>query len=135
MPRMIFVNLPVSELSRSVDFFAALGFSFDERFTDESATCMVISDTIYAMLLVEEKFTELSSRAVLDTAGGSEVLIALSYDSRDEVDDLCDRALAAGGSESHPAQDHGFMYQRSFQDPDGHVWEIFHMDMSAVPEG
>jgi predicted lactoylglutathione lyase len=96
---------------------------------------MVISDTIHAMLLVEATFNELSTRAVLDTAAGSEVLIALSCDSRDEVDDLCDRALAAGGNESHPAQDHGFMYQRSFQDPDGHVWEIFHMDMSAVPAG
>lgn len=135
MPRMIFVNLPVSDLGRSVDFFTALGFRFDERFTDETATCMVISDTIYAMLLIEARFTELSSRAVLDTSGGSEVLIALSYDSRDEVDDLCDRALAAGGVESHPVQDHGFMYQRSFQDPDGHVWEIFHMDMSAIEEG
>jgi predicted lactoylglutathione lyase len=132
---MIFVNLPVSDLSRSVDFFSSLGFTFDERFTDESATCMVISDTIYAMLLVNARFTELSSRAVLDTADGSEVLIALSYDSRDEVDELCDRALAGGGTESHPPQDHGFMYQRSFQDPDGHVWEIFHMDMSAVEEG
>lgn len=135
MPRMIFVNLPVSDLGRSVEFFSALGFRFDERFTDETATCMVISDTIYAMLLIEARFTELSSRAVLDTSLGSEVLIALSYDSRDEVDELCDRALAAGGVESHPAQDHGFMYQRSFQDPDGHVWEIFNMDMSAIEEG
>lgn len=135
MPRMIFVNLPVSDLERSVDFFTALGFGFDERFTDATGTCMIISETIYAMLLVEARFTELSSRPVIDTADGSEVLIALSYDSREEVDDLCDRALAAGGTESHPAQDHGFMYQRSFHDPDGHVWEIFHMDMSAIPEG
>lgn len=130
----IFVNLPVRDLDRSIAFFKALGFVFNPQFTDETAACMVISGDIYAMLLTHEKFATFTPKAVADATKTTEVLTALSVDSRAEVDRLVEAALASGGTEARPAMDHGFMFDRSFNDPDGHIWEIFWMDPSFVQQ-
>ncbi|WP_332685471.1 VOC family protein [Bosea sp. (in: a-proteobacteria)] len=132
MPQMIFVNLPVKDLAKSMDFFKALGFSFNPQFTDETAACMVISDTIFAMLLTHEKFASFSPKPVADTNQAIEVLIALSRDNREAVDAIVKAALAAGGSTFSEPQDHGFMYAHAFRDLDGHVWEVMWMDPAAV---
>ena len=132
MPQMIFVNLPVKDLDRSVTFFKALGFSFNPQFTDETATCMVISDTIFAMLLTHEKFASFSPKPITDTSASIEVLTCLSRDSRADVDTMVAAAVAAGGSTYNAPQDHGFMYGHGFQDLDGHVWELMWMDPGAV---
>ncbi len=135
MARQLFVNLPVSDLQRSVDFFTALGFSFNPDFTDENATCMIVSDSIFVMLLVEPFFAGFTGgKPVSDATRQTEVLLALSLDSRAEVDALVDKAVAAGARISQEPRDHGFMYQRSFADPDGHQWEPFHMDPAAMPD-
>ena len=126
--RQIFVNLPVKDLERSKSFFSSLGFGFDARFTDEKAACLVIEkDSIYAMLITEPFFRTFTPRAVADAKSTSEVLLALSCSSDREVDDLVARATAAGGRPIKEPQDHGFMYYRSFEDPDGHIWELLHM--------
>ena len=130
----IFVNLPVKELSRSVEFFTKIGFTFNPQFTDENATCMVINDTIYAMLLVEKFFKSFIDKEIADTKANAAAIIALSVGSRAEVDELIEKALEAGGREYKELQDHGFMYGRDFEDLDGHLWEIFYMDMAAVPQ-
>ncbi|HYE56215.1 MAG TPA: VOC family protein [Chitinophagaceae bacterium] len=132
MATRIFVNLPVKDLNRSVSFFSKLGFTFNSQFTDENATCMIIAEDIFAMLLVDKYFQTFTKKQVVDAHKGTEVLIALSTDSRQQVDDLVDKALAAGGSKSMEPQDHGFMYSRSFVDPDGHIWEVLYMDPSAI---
>ncbi|MDR6874568.1 putative lactoylglutathione lyase [Bosea sp. BE125] len=132
MPQMIFVNLPVKDLDASVAFFTALGFSFNPQFTDETATCMVISDTIFAMLLTHEKFLSFSPRPIADTRQAVEVLTCLSRDSRADVDAMVKAALAAGGTTYKEPQDYGFMYGHGFQDLDGHVWELMWMDPAAV---
>lgn len=133
MAKQIFVNLPVKDLKRSVDFFTALGFSFNPQFTDENATCMIIGDNIYAMLLVEKYFKTFIKKDVSDASKTTEVLTALSVESRDKVDEIVNKALASGGSPNLDTQDHGWMYSRSFQDPDGHIWEILFMDESQIP--
>lgn len=127
MPRQLFVNLPVQDLDRSVRFFTALGFEFNPQFTDENATCMIIGSDCYAMLLVEKFFSTFTDKAIADTAGHAEVINAIGLDSREQVDAMVDKALASGGSAFAEPKDYGFMYQRSFQDPDGHLWEVFHM--------
>jgi predicted lactoylglutathione lyase len=132
MSRKIFINLPVQDLTTSVDFFTQLGFAFDSRFTDESATCMIISDHAYAMLLVAERFKDFTTKAICDTVTHTEALFALSVDSREQVDTLVNTALAAGAQPHQDPQDHGFMYGWGFQDLDGHVWEVFFMDDSAA---
>lgn len=132
--RQIFVNLPVKDLNRSIAFFESLGYSFNAQFTDEKAACLVISDTIYAMLLTEEFFRTFISKEIADTQTTAEAILALATDSRAHVDELADKALAAGGTEPKAPIDHGFMYTRSFQDPDGHLWEIFYMDESALQQ-
>jgi uncharacterized protein len=132
-PRMLFVNLAVQDLEKSKDFFGRLGFGFDERFGDDKAACLVISDQAYAMLLVEPFFAGFTSKAICDTTTHVEVLLALSADSRDEVDQLVQAALEAGGSPAADKMEDGPMYGWSFQDLDGHVWEVFHMDPAAVP--
>lgn len=132
MPTNIFVNLPVKNLARSMEFFEQLGYKFNPQFTDETAACMMVSDNIYSMLLTEEKFKTFTPKQVADATKTSEVLIALSCDSRAQVDELVDKAIAAGGSAARPPQDHGFMYERAYQDLDGHIWEIFWMDPSFV---
>jgi hypothetical protein len=131
--RKIFVNLPVKDLTASVDFFTALGFTFDPAFTDEQATCMVVSDEAFVMLLVEPRFKDFATKDISDASSSTEVIIAVSASSREEVDQLADTALGAGGSPAKEPMDMGFMYGRSFSDLDGHSWEVMWMDPSAVP--
>jgi predicted lactoylglutathione lyase len=132
MATKIFVNLPVKDLNRSIEFFTKLGFSFNQQFTDETATCMIVTDDIFAMLLTEEKFKTFTPKEICDTRKYTEVLLALSYDSRSQVDEIVRKAVAAGGSTYNEPQDHGFMYTHGFQDLDGHIWEIFYMEPSFV---
>ncbi len=132
--RKLFVNLAVEDLDRSVAFFTKLGFDFDSRFTDESATCMIVGQDAFFMLLVRDRFADFSRNPLGDPATHTEALYALTADSRQAVDDLTDAALAAGGSPAADAQDHGFMYSRSFRDPDGHHFEVFWMDTAAAEQ-
>jgi predicted lactoylglutathione lyase len=125
---MIFVNLPVRDLEASRTFFAALGYTFNPAYTDANAACMIISDSIFVMLLVESFFRGFTTQPISDARQQTEVITCLSADSRKAVDAMVDKALAAGASEPQPARDYGFMYQRGFQDLDGHLWEIAHMD-------
>lgn len=127
-PQMIFVNLPVRDLEASKAFFAALGYSFNPTFTNADAACMIISDTIFVMLLVERFFSQFTAKPISDARLQTEVITCLSASSRADVDAWVDKALQAGASEPQPARDYGFMYQRGFQDLDGHLWEIAHMD-------
>ncbi len=133
MSRKIFVNLPVRDLNKSMAFYRALGFSINEQFTDETAACVVISESIYCMLLTHEKFQSFSPLPLADATEVTGQLLALNFESRQEVDEIVTRALASGGSTFSDPKDYGFMYQHSFQDPDGHVWEPFFMDMNAIP--
>ena len=130
--RKLFVNLAVRDLKKSMGFFSALGFTFNPKFTDDNAACMVISDEAYAMLLAEPFFKTFTKRDLCDTTRQSEALIALSCGSRSEVDDMVKKAIAAGGTNAMEPADHGFMYTRSFYDPDGHHWEAFWMDPKTV---
>lgn len=127
----IFVNLPVKDLQKSIDFFSAIGFEFNPQYTDENATCMVISDHIFVMLLVEEFFQTFTNKEISDASKNAEVIIALSANSKEEVNELVNKALAAGGNPYNEPVDHGFMYTWSFQDIDNHLWEIMFMDESA----
>jgi predicted lactoylglutathione lyase len=127
MSRQIFVNLPVRDLATSVDFFTALGFSFDPRFTDENATCMLVAEGSYVMLLAERFFQTFTDRPIADARSHTEVLVCLSCESDAEVDLLVARAVAAGGRAHRAPQDQGFMYGHGFEDPDGHIWELVHM--------
>ena len=131
-PRKIFVNLPVKNLDASMTFFKTLGFSFNAQFTDETSASMVISDCIYATLVTYEKFKEFSNKPIADAAKTTEAVICLSAESREAVNKMADAALRAGGQKLLEPQDYGFMYLRSFQDPDGHIWEIMWMDPAAV---
>jgi predicted lactoylglutathione lyase len=135
MNRKLFVNIAVADLGRAVDFFTGLGFEFDPRFTDETATCMLIGEDAYAMLLVNERFQDFTTKEIADSATQTEAILALSADSREEVDDFAEKALATGGRPANDPMDMGFMYSRSFQDPDGHLWEVFWMDPAAVEQG
>ncbi|XVS61064.1 VOC family protein [Actinosynnema sp. CA-299493] len=128
----IFVNLPVTDLTKSIEFFAALGFAHNPRFTDENASCVVFSDTVHAMLVTKPFFTTFTTKEIADSATTTEAIVALSLDSREQVDEVADKALAAGGGFVKEAEDHGFMYGRSFEDLDGHVWNLFWMDESAA---
>ncbi|HZI16339.1 MAG TPA: VOC family protein [Myxococcus sp.] len=132
MARKIFVNLPVESLERSTAFFKQLGFTFNAQFTDKNATCMVITEDIYVMLLVRDFFRTFTQKEVANATRVTESIVALTADSRAQVDELFQKAIAAGATETKEAQDHGFMYVRSFQDPDGHQWEFFWMDPSFV---
>jgi predicted lactoylglutathione lyase len=132
MSTLIFVNLPVKNLTQSIAFFTQLGYTFNPQFTDETATCMVVSDTIFVMLLTEAKFKSFTPKPVCDATQSTEVLICLSCQSRAEVDERVRTAVAAGGSTFNEAQDHGFMYAHSFQDLDGHIWELVYMEPQAV---
>jgi predicted lactoylglutathione lyase len=132
LPRKIFVNLPVRDLDRSIQFFAALGFTFNPRFTDEKAACMIVSDKAFVMLLTEPFFKTFTDRRVCNTAQYAEGLFALSCTSRAEVDEMVTTAIAAGGKHAMNKQDHGFMYGRSFYDLDGHHWEVIWMDSSTM---
>lgn len=131
-PRMIFVNLPVRDLERSKKFFAALGFEFNPQFTDDKAACMIVSDLACVMLLREEFFQTFTKRKLCDTRTHTEGLFALSCPSREAVDDMVNKAVAAGGQHAMEPQDHGFMYGWSFYDPDGHHFEVLFMDPSHI---
>ena len=135
MPKMIFVNLPVRDLAAAIAFYEAIGAVKNPQFSDHTAACMVFSETIYVMLLTHEKYRGFTTKPIADR-GVSEVLIALAHDSRGEVDAVLDRGVAGGGrADPNPVQEHGFMYSRSLEDPDGHVWEMFWMDPAAVAGG
>ena len=136
MSRMIFVNLPVSDLSRSRAFLEALGAVNEPKFTDETAACMTFSDSIHVMILTHEKFSQFTPRPIADAQAGSEVLLCLSAESRESVDSTIERAVTAGGTaDPAPKQDYGVMYGRSISDPDGHIWEIMWMDPAAAEQG
>jgi predicted lactoylglutathione lyase len=132
--RMIFLNLPVADLSRSIDFWAGLGFAFNPQFTDDHAACMVVSDDACVMLLTDKFFSTFTTKEVADARRYTEAITAISAESREEVDSLVEQALATGGSPSNPVQEEGFMYARSFQDPDGHLWEVVYMDPAALEQ-
>ena len=133
--RKLFVNIAVADLDRAVAFFTGLGFEFDPRFTDETATCMLIGEDAYAMLLVRDRFQDFTEKAIADSTEQTEAILALSAESREEVDGLVDKALATGATPANDPMELGFMYGRSFQDPDGHQWEVFWMDPAAVEQG
>ena len=131
MHKQIFVNLPVRDLARSRAFFASVGFGFDPRFSNDDGACMILGENIFAMLLAEPFFQTFTSKPIADARATTEVLTCLSCESREEVDALVAKALAAGGRAPNPKQDLGFMYGHGFEDLDGHVWELAYMDMSA----
>ena len=136
MAKMIFVNLPVADLARSTAFYEALGATRNPKFSDDTASCIVFSDTIYAMLLTHDKFRQFTRKKIADARATSEVLICLSADSRDEVEAMVGKAVRAGATlDPIPVQEYGFMYARSFEDPDGHIWEVMWMDAKAAEQG
>ena len=136
MQKMIFVNLPVADLDKAIAFYEAIGAQKNPQFSDHTAACMVFSETIHAMLLTHDKYRQFTSKPIADASATSEVLIALSSDTRAEVDETIARAVKAGGkADPGPKQDHGFMYGRSFEDPDHHHWEVFWMDAEAATGG
>jgi uncharacterized protein len=128
----IFVNLPVKNLDKSIEFFTTLGFAFNPQFTDHTATCMIVADDIFVMLLTEEKFKTFTPKEICDATRSTEVLVCLSVDSREKVDEMVRKAVVAGGSIYNEPQDHGFMYGHGFQDLDGHIWELIYMESSAM---
>ncbi len=133
MATKIFVNLPVKDLNKSKKFFTDIGFTINPQFTDEKAACVVISEDIYAMILREEFFkTFIPKKEITDATKTTEVLVALSAESKEAVNEMADKALAAGALKLREPEDHGFMYTRSFQDPDGHIWEVFWMDPATA---
>ena len=132
MATKIFVNLPVKDLNKSVKFFTQLGFKFNPQFTDETATCMIVADDIFVMLLTGHKFKTFTPKEICDATKCTEVLVCLSCDNRGQVDEMVRKAVAAGGTTYNEPQDHGFMYGHGFQDLDGHIWEIIYMEPSAI---
>ena len=136
MTKQIFVNLPVKDLQRSIDFFTKLGFSFNLQFTDEKAACLIINEgSIYAMLLTEPLFKNFTKKEIADATKTTEVLIAIDIETKEKVDELVKKAAEAGGSIYADPQDHGWMCQHGFADPDGHQWELLYMDETKVPKG
>jgi predicted lactoylglutathione lyase len=127
MATNIFVNLPVRDLQASIKFFTHLGYSFNQHYTDESATCMIVAENIYVMLLTETRFKEFTPKPVADARASTEVLLCLALESRAAVQAMVAKAIEAGGSTYKDAQDHGFMYGHGYQDLDGHLWELVHM--------
>lgn len=134
MATSIFVSLPVKDVKKSKRFYEAIGFKSNPQFEDETAVCMVVSETIYVMLETHEKFKMLSSKEIADTSKAYTSLHSLSCESRSAVDTLVTKAIEAGGSKAHEPEDHGFMYQSGFYDPDGHGWGIFWMDPAAIQD-
>ena len=134
MSKMIFVNLPVRDLKKSTAFYTAVGGTINPQFSDDTASCIVLSDTIHVMLLTHEKWAVFTKKPISNAHEASEVMLALSADSRDSVNTMTDVAGKSGGkADVNPPQDHGFMFGRSFEDPDGHVWEVFWMDPNGMP--
>ena len=133
MAKMIFVNLPVSDLVRSTNFYQAVGGEKNPQFSDDTASCMVFSDTIHVMLMTHDKYRQFTSKKIADAKNTSQVLLSLSFDSRDAVDEIVGKAQVAGGTpDPSPIDDYGFMYGRSFEDPDGHLWGVMWMDVAAA---
>jgi uncharacterized protein len=128
----IFLNLPAKDLNKTIEFFTKLGFKFNPQFTDENATCMIVGEDIFVMLLVEKFFKTFTKKEICDTSKNTEVIVALSVEGREKVDQMINKAIEAGGRESREPQDHGWMYGRSFEDINGHIWEIIYMDESAL---
>ncbi|WP_279477642.1 VOC family protein [Aureimonas sp. SK2] len=136
MPTLIFVNLPVRDLAASIAFYEALGFARNPQFCDDNAACIVLSETIHVMLLTHEKFMQFSPRPIADARAGAQVLLCLSALSREAVDAQVGKAVAAGGvADPTPTQEWGFMYGRSYEDPDGHIWEVMWMDPAGMTAG
>lgn len=134
MSKIIFINLPVTDLQKSMAFYEAVGATNNPQFTDETAACMVVSDVIHVMLLTHDKWKTFTSKAIPNAHDSAQVLLCLSSDTKDGVSQLVDSAVSAGGkADPTPTQDYGFMFGRSFEDPDGHIWEVMWMDMSAMP--
>lgn len=133
-PKQVFINLPIKKLQRSKAFFSELGFRFNEQFENETTTCMVVNDSTFVMLLKEERFQAFTKREIADTSKVAEAIVALSLESREEVDAIVNRALAAGATPYNEPQDHGFMYGWSFTDLDGHLWEFLYMDEAAFEQ-
>ncbi|WP_284642486.1 VOC family protein [Paenibacillus silviterrae] len=131
--KQIFVNLPVKDVKKSMEFYTKVGFEFNLQFTDEKAACLVIGDNIFSMLLSEEFFQTFTKKSIVDAGRSTEVILAISADSKEQVDEIVNKAIEAGGKPSNESQDQGFMYYGSFQDIDGHLWEVVYMDPSAVP--
>ena len=136
MSKMIFINLPVTDLDRSKAFYAAVGATNNPQFSDETAACMVVSDVIHVMLLTHDKWRQFTAKDIPDAHNSAQVLLCLSAESKDAVSAMVDAAVAGGGAaDPTPTQDHGFMFGRSFEDPDGHIWEVMWMDAAAMAEG
>lgn len=135
MERLTFINLPVADLDASVDFFTKLGFSFDERFTDDAATMMIVNEQTSVMLLTHERFMQFTSKQICDTSTHTELLLGISAQDRQAVDALVDAALTEGATAAREPQEHDFMYGRSFHDLDGHTWEVIWMDVDAATAG
>ena len=132
MATKIFVNLPVKDLNQSIDFFTKIGFTINPQFTDETAACVVITEDIYAMILTHAKFKEFTTKEIADATKTTEVLTCLSFESKERVNEIVDTALQAGATETKDPMDYGFMFSRSFNDLDGHIWEVIWMDPAAV---
>jgi predicted lactoylglutathione lyase len=128
----IFLNLPAKDLNKTIEFFTKLGFKFNPQFTDENATCMIVGEDIFVMLLVEKFFKTFTKKKICDTSKNTEVIVALSVEGREKVDQMINKAIEAGGRESREPQDQGWMYGRSFEDINGHIWEIIYMDKSTL---
>lgn len=133
MAKKIFINLPVADLKKEMEFYTKIGFTNNPAFTDETAACMVLSEEIYVMLLTHDKFSQFTNKKIIDAKKSIGVINSISVDSQDEVNAMADAALNAGGSEPSSPKDYGFMVQRSFSDPDGNHWEVLYMDMSKFP--
>jgi predicted lactoylglutathione lyase len=134
MESQIFVNLPVKDLQRTKDFFASLGFSYDPRFTDDKAVCLIINHESYVMLLKEDFFKSYTKKGIVNAHNCTEVLTSFSADSRERVDEILDKAISLGATESRDPEDFGYMYSRGFNDPDGHIWEVMYMDFNSIPK-
>ena len=133
MATQMYLNLPVKNLKRSVEFFTKLGYTFNPQFTNENATCMIVSEDIFVMLLVEKFFRTFTDKSICDATKNTEAMIGLSCVSRAEVDEMVRKAVAAGGTSPRKPQDHGFMYGHGYEDLDGHIWEVFYMEPGATP--
>jgi uncharacterized protein len=131
MATKIFVNLPVKDLTKTMEFFTKLGFTFNPQFTNENAACMIVGEDIFIMLLIEKFFGTFTKKGICNTTKDTEVIVALSAENREKVDQMINKVIEAGGRESREPQDYGWMYGRSFQDIDGHLWEIIHMNSAS----
>ena len=134
MAKQIFVNLPVKNLNKTIEFFTKLDFKFNPKFTDKNATCMIIGKNIFAMLLVEKFFKRFTKKKIINTKKNAGAIMALSVESRKKVDGMIKKVIAAGGKETRAPEDYGWMYGRAFEDINGHLWEVFYMNESKMPK-